>query len=94
MRVRLAGLPLLAFFGGCSLLIMALVAVVLQGVLRTMIESRAVQDAVCGSAFVTRVALESGVGCRGDAVTQESSRRGRLERRRTSRSAPQADGGT
>ena len=62
MRVRLVGLPLPAVFGVCSLLIMALVAVVLQGVLRTMIESRAVQEAVRGSEFVTRVALEPALG--------------------------------
>ena len=61
-RRRSARLPLTAAFGLSSLVVVALVALGLHQVLKTMIIDRAMQDAVRSSQFATRVALEPLLG--------------------------------
>jgi diguanylate cyclase len=77
VRARLSRLPLTPVFGIFSLVAMVVVALALQTSLRSMIEERALADAVRGSDFVTQVALEPILGpalIRGELTERERLR--------------------
>jgi diguanylate cyclase len=76
VRARLARMPITPVFGVFSLVAMIVVALALQASLRSMIEDRAIADAVRSSDFVTQVALEPILGpalARGEVTWEESN---------------------